>query len=96
MGSSVLSMMAVISFPQQRIGGAEIRRAPLRESLKADADRVYPGDGILDLREMISILKAAGYARTISLELFNPSYWEDDPREVARIGLEKMKAVVEG
>jgi hypothetical protein len=30
----------------------------------------------------------------ISLELFNPSYWEQDPKEVARIGLEKTKAAL--
>ncbi len=44
---------------------------------------------------MISILKDAGYAGVISLELFNLSYWEEDPAEVARIGLEKMKSVLQ-
>jgi len=28
--------------------------------------------------------------------LFNRTYWKQDPHDVARIGLEKMKAVVEG
>ncbi len=59
---------------------------------QSDADRVYPGDGILDLKRMISILKDADYSGDFSLELFNPSYWEEDPGEVARIGLEKMHA----
>ncbi len=67
--------------------------SPLREQ-QTDADRVYPGNGILDLRQMISILKEAGYQGVISLELFNSNYWQEDPREVARIGLEKMKAVI--
>ena len=61
---------------------------------QTDADKVSPGDGILDLGQMISILEDAGYAGVISLELFNPSYWEQDPAEVARIGLEKMKSVL--
>ena len=68
---------------------------PAREA-QADADRVYPGDGILDLGQMISILKGAGYTGVISLELFNPSYWEQDPVEVARLGLEKMEVVLSG
>ena len=51
---------------------------------QTDADRVYPGDGILDLKAMIDVLKEADYQGVISLELFNPSYWEEDPREVAR------------
>lgn len=62
---------------------------------QTDADRVYPGDGILDLKRMISILKDADYSGVISLELFNPSYWEENPEEVARIGLEKMKTVIQ-
>ncbi|MBI1930812.1 sugar phosphate isomerase/epimerase [Candidatus Poribacteria bacterium] len=69
--------------------------SPSREQ-QTDADRVYPGDGILDLRKMLSILKEAGYHGAISLELFNPNYWKADAREVARMGLEKMKAVIGG
>ena len=30
----------------------------------------------------------------LSLELFNPEYWQQDALVVARTGLEKMKAVV--
>lgn len=63
-------------------------------SEQTDADRVYPGDGILDLKRMISMLKDVDYSGVISLELFNPSYWEEDPTEVARIGLEKMQSVI--
>ena len=68
--------------------------SPARET-QTDADRVYPGDGILELGQMISILRSSGYSGVISLELFNPNYWEQDPLEVAKIGLDKMKAVVE-
>ncbi len=68
---------------------------PAREE-QTDAARVYPGDGILDLRRMISILQDADYRGVISLELFNPTYWEQDAAEVARIGLEKMQAVIDG
>ena len=62
---------------------------------QTETDRVYPGDGILDLGQMISILKDADYTGVISLELFNPSYWEQDPAEIARIGLEKMQALLD-
>ena len=67
--------------------------SPLRAE-QTDADRVYPGDGILDLKAMIAILEEVDYQGVISLELFNPSYWEEDPREVARLGLEKMRAAI--
>jgi len=59
---------------------------------QGDADRVWPGDGVLPLVPMLRQLAAWGYERTLSLELFNPGYWELDPAENARIGLAKVKA----
>lgn len=60
----------------------------------ADKDRVYPGDGIAPLTEILTTLFANGFTGTLSLELFNPEYWKQDPILVARTGLEKMKAAV--
>jgi sugar phosphate isomerase/epimerase len=61
---------------------------------QTDADRVYPGDGIVDLKSLANQLRQLPWQGTLTLELFNRSYWEQDPFEVARIGLEKMKASV--
>ena len=61
---------------------------------QTDANRVHPGDGVAPLGEMLKIIRESGYQGVISLELFNPSYWEQDPKEVARIGLEKTKAAL--
>ena len=55
-----------------------------------------PGDGHLDLKRLVDLLRQMGYDRWLSLELFREDLWTQDPREVARIGLEKMRAVVEG
>lgn len=60
-----------------------------------DHDRVYPGDGHLDLRRMLDLLRGIGYRRWLSLELFREDLWAQDPFEVARVGLEKMRAVAE-
>jgi sugar phosphate isomerase/epimerase len=60
----------------------------------SDADRVYPGDGIAPLGELVRILRAIGFQGYFSLELFNREYWKQDARAVARTGLEKMRAVV--
>lgn len=57
-----------------------------------DADRIYPGDGVLPLEQALRDLKAIGYTRTLSLELFNRAHWEMDPKEVAATGLQKMLA----
>ncbi len=60
-----------------------------------DSDRVLPGDGVIDLRRFVTLLRQIGYDRWVSLELFRPDLWERNPEEVARLGLEKMRAVCE-
>lgn len=66
---------------------------PAREK-QTDADRVYPGDGILDLKSIATQLRNKPYRGVLSLELFNRTYWEQDLQEVAVRGLAKMKASV--
>ena len=68
--------------------------SPPREQ-QHDHSRVMPGEGHLDLKQWVGLLKQQGYSRWLSLELFREDLWARDPREVARIGLEKMKAAVE-
>ena len=58
-----------------------------------DADRVYPGDGIAPLADIFATLRRNGFGGVLSLELFNRTYWEQDPLEVARTGLAKMKTL---
>ncbi|HRI88539.1 MAG TPA: sugar phosphate isomerase/epimerase [Candidatus Hydrogenedentes bacterium] len=57
-----------------------------------DRDRVMPGDGILPLTQCLKDLYAIGYTGPLSLEIFNEEYWKLEPKETARIGLEKMLA----
>jgi len=66
---------------------------PPRETI-SDADRIYPGDGVAPLVEMLRDLRRAGFQGFLSLELFNRDYWKQDALAVAKTGLEKMKAVV--
>lgn len=65
-----------------------------RETIN-DSHRVYPGDGVAPIVQMLRDLRTVGFAGVLSLELFNRDYWEQDPLTVARTGLEKMKAVVQ-
>jgi 2-keto-myo-inositol isomerase len=67
--------------------------SPARAAIK-DSDRIYPGDGIAPLNTVIKALSAAGGEKVLSLELFNKKYWAQDPLEVARTGLSKMKDAV--
>jgi 2-keto-myo-inositol isomerase len=60
-----------------------------------DRHRVLPGDGIVDLRLYCDCLRQIGYRDCLSLELFNETLWQQDPLEVATVGLEKMQAIAE-
>jgi len=67
--------------------------SPSREEM-GDADRVYPGDGIAPISQILTDLQNAGGKKVLSLELFNKSYWEQDALTVAKTGLQKMKDAV--
>ncbi|MBN2315871.1 MAG: sugar phosphate isomerase/epimerase [Sedimentisphaerales bacterium] len=66
---------------------------PPRETI-GDRDRVMPGDGIAPLSQILLDLYNNGSRAVLSLELFNPTYWKQDPLEVAKLGLAKMKNAV--
>ena len=42
----------------------------------------------------IELLKEKNYQGCISLELFNPDLWKQDPLEALKLGLERVKEVV--
>ncbi|HAH24664.1 MAG TPA: xylose isomerase [Prolixibacteraceae bacterium] len=64
-----------------------------REQQK-DSDRVYPGDGVAPMKQILTDLKNMGGTKVLSLELFNETYWKQDPLLVAQTGLKKMKELV--
>jgi sugar phosphate isomerase/epimerase len=66
---------------------------PPRETV-ADRDRVYPGDGVAPMKQILSDLRVVNPAAVLSLEVFNPAYWKGDPLETAKTGLAKMKQAV--
>lgn len=59
-----------------------------------DSDRVWPGDGHLDLKRYLTLLAGTGYQGWLSLELFREDLWRRDPFDVARTGREKMQRLL--
>lgn len=57
-------------------------------------NRIFPGEGVLPLKEMIASLRRIDYPGPYSLELLRPQYWTMDPSFVARRGLESMRRFV--
>jgi len=64
---------------------------PPRETI-TDSHRVYPGDGVAPLKEIFRDLRSIGFRGTLSIELFNRNYWQQDAATVARTALEKLRA----
>ncbi|MDQ3798319.1 MAG: sugar phosphate isomerase/epimerase [Acidobacteriota bacterium] len=64
-----------------------------REQL-TDAHRLYPGTGILPIREIKRRFDKIGYNRMVSIEIFRPEYWNEDPFEVAKKAKEATEKVL--
>jgi sugar phosphate isomerase/epimerase len=83
LGSQAIQVMHMNDYPAE----------PPRETV-ADRDRVYPGDGVAPLKQILGDLHVVNPSAVLSLEVFNPAYWKGDPLETARTGLARMKQAV--
>ncbi len=84
-GKPLIEVFHINDYPQD----------PPRETI-TDADRVYAGDGIAPLNDLLKTLKNPEKPVILSFEVFNKSYYTQDALEVAKTGLAKMKKVAEG
>ncbi len=60
-----------------------------------DFDRVLPGEGVLDLREIIAAIERNGYDGYFSIELFNADLWQLPAKEAARRCYESLLPLCE-
>jgi sugar phosphate isomerase/epimerase len=67
---------------------------PPREKID-DSYRIFPGDGTAPVKEILRLLHHTGGQKVLSLELFNRKCWSQDPMEVAKTGLAKMRSVAQ-
>jgi 2-keto-myo-inositol isomerase len=59
-----------------------------------DVDRLWPGLGVIDLDNILSILQEKAFSGAISVELFRPEYYKLEAEETIRIAKETtLKAV---
>jgi 2-keto-myo-inositol isomerase len=59
-----------------------------------DGNRIYPGDGVAPLRQMLRDLRDNGFRGCLSLELFNRDYWTRSADENLKTAMEKIRATV--
>jgi sugar phosphate isomerase/epimerase len=91
------SVESIAQLRGQRVAIAHFNDTPAHppRNQQHDSDRVWPGDGHLDLGRYLALLRQIGFRGWLSLELFREELWADDPFRVARLGLEKMRQTVE-
>ncbi len=92
MGENTLDDLEKI--PGERISLVHFHDAADRPKDKLnDADRLYPGEGVLDLAGMCRILRNKGYEGPLSVELINPKLWEEmSPKDMAAKAWDSLKA----
>ena len=59
-----------------------------------DAHRVYPGDGVAPLDQIFRTLRDIRFTGWLSVELFNRTYWKQNPEKVAQASIDKTRAAV--
>ena len=59
-----------------------------------DGNRIYPGDGVAPLRQILRDLRDNGFRGSLSLELFNRGYWARSADENLKTAMEKIRATV--
>jgi 2-keto-myo-inositol isomerase len=84
LGPETIQVLHMNDFPSE----------PPREKIN-DSYRIFPGDGTAPIKDVLRLLHQNGGQKVLSLELFNRKYWEEDPLNVAKTGLTKMKTVAQ-
>jgi 2-keto-myo-inositol isomerase len=75
------------AFPVDRLAMTHLNDAPAKPPREIeDADRIFPGLGVIRLGDLVRDLRARGYHGPWSLETFNPTYWSEDPLHIATEG----------
>jgi sugar phosphate isomerase/epimerase len=59
-----------------------------------DSHRIYPGDGVAPLPQILRDLRDNGFRGYLSLELFNKEYWTRSADENLATAMEKIRATV--
>lgn len=91
------SLADLEAIPLERISHFHIDDADPNKpaGTQMDPDRVMLGEGQIDLKAEIEVLRKKGYEGTVSLELFNQQLWEQDPAEVLKVGIERMHELLD-
>lgn len=93
-GGSVDDLLLI---PGDRLACFHLNDVPAEPSIatQTDGDRVMLGEGVADLPRVIRNLRTIGYGGAVSLELFNRELWAADAAGVVKMGIERMRGLME-
>ena len=85
----------------KQINGASLHLMHLNDYPQAadpstlnDGNRIYPGDGVAPLGQILRDLRDSGFRGFLSLELFNKEYWARSADDNLKTAMEKIRATV--
>lgn len=92
-GNSTLDSIRVIDVRRLAILHLNDVESMPKEQI-TDANRLFPGDGVIPLNEIIGAVRNIGFDGVASVEIFRPEYWQRDPLGVAREAKAKAQRVL--
>ena len=93
-GGSSLSTLSLVAPSSVDILHMNDYPAQLTPSVITDADRIYVGDGVAPIKQIIKTLGKRNTPLVLSTEVFNKNYYAQDALLVAKTALRKMKKLV--
>ncbi len=86
---------AVAQLPGERVLIVHINDAEdLPPEQSTDANRLYPGLGVLPLHGYLDALRGIGYDGFLSVEIFRPEYWAEEHATIIRRAKEQLDSVM--
>lgn len=83
------------AIPEEKLFLVHINDCENMERAKlTDRNRLYCGEGVIPLVEILQKLKRKGYERHLSVEIFREEYWEKDPLTISNQALATLKTVM--
>jgi len=62
--------------------------------IATDSERILPGDGDFHLQPLVERFREIGYEGFVSLEVFNPTFWQVSARQVGEVGMTAMRMIL--
>lgn len=95
-GGSGIAALPMVGKPAIEVFHVNDYPSTLTPAQITDADRVYPGDGVAPIRDILKIIQNPDRPVILSLEVFNKAYYAQPADQVAKTSYQKMQAIVSG